>query len=175
MDYEEVFSPVARLETVRLLLALAAHAGWPVFHFNVKSAFLNGNIQEEVYTMQPEGYIIEGNEHLVCKLKKALYGLKQASRAWYGRIDSHFRELGYVRSECEHTLYRKELENGERLLLSVYVDDIIYTSSSEVLINQFKAEMMTTFDMSDLGELNYFLGLEVIQRSDGILSGKRDT
>lgn len=76
MDYEEVFSLVARLEMVRLLLALAAHAGWLVFHFDVKSAFLNGNIQEKVYVMQPEGYVTEGNEHLVCRLKKALYGLK---------------------------------------------------------------------------------------------------
>lgn len=81
IDYDEIFSPVARLETIRVVLALAAHAGWNVFHFDVKSAFLNGDIQEEVFVAQPERYIIEGEEHRVYKLKKALYGLKQALRA----------------------------------------------------------------------------------------------
>lgn len=90
VDYKEVFSPIARLETVRLVLALAAHAGWPVFHFDVQSAFLNGDIQEEVFVMQPEGHTVEGSEELVYRLRKALYGLKQAPHAWYSRIDHHF-------------------------------------------------------------------------------------
>lgn len=106
--------------------------------------------------MQPEGYTIKGSEDLVYSLKKALYGLKLAPRAWYNRIDKHFREHGFVMSECEHTLYRKVLNNGESLLLSVYIVDIIYTSSSSVLIEQFKSEMMKTFEMSDLGKLNFF-------------------
>lgn len=118
--------------------------------------------------MQPEGYTIEGSEDLVYSLRKALYGLKQVPRAWYSSIDQHFREQCFIRSEYEHTLYRKEQANGESLLLSQYVDDIIYTRSSIALINQFKTQMMENFEMSDLGELNYFLGLEVKQESDGI-------
>lgn len=88
--------------------------------------------------MYPEGYTIEERENLVYRLKKALYDLKQYPRAWYSRIDQHFREQGFIRSESEHTLYRKEHINGESLLLSLYVDDIIYTSSSDALIDQFK-------------------------------------
>jgi len=168
VDYEAIFSPVARLETVRFLLAIAVHNGWPVHHFDVKSTFLNGNIQEEVFVVQPEGYIVTRKVDNVYKLKKALYGLKQSPRAWYSRLDSHFREKNFIRSQCEHTLYRKCLNNGDRLLLSVYVDDIVYTSSSGDLIHQFKAEMKRTFDMSDLGELSFFLGLKVKQLTDGI-------
>lgn len=102
-----------------------------------------------------------GEEHLVCKLRKALYGLKQAPRAWYSRIDHHLKELGYIKSDSEHTLYRKEGKDDEVLLIILYVDDIVYTSSSSTLLEQFKLDMMNTFNMSDMGLMSYFLGLEV--------------
>lgn len=101
-----MFSPVARLETVRLILALAAHSGWEMFHFDVKSSFLNGEIHKEVFVSHPEGYEIEGEEYMVYKLKKALYGLKEPPKAWYFKIDQHFKKSGFSRSESEHPLYR---------------------------------------------------------------------
>jgi hypothetical protein len=162
IDFEETFSPVVRFETVRLVLALAAQLQWPIYQFDVKSAFLNGDLHEEVYVTQPEGFIKEGNETKVYKLKKALYGLKQAPRAWYSKIDGYFQEKGYMRSENEPTLYVKK-EGNDFIIVCLYVDDIIYTSSSTYLVDEFKTQMMNEFEMSDMGLLHYFLGLEVYQ------------
>ena len=167
IDYFETYSPVARIETVRLLLAIAAQMKWQVFQFDVKSAFLNGPLVEDVYVEQPPGFVREGQEDKVYKLKKALYGLKQAPRAWYCRLDSYLQHHQFHRSESEPTLYVK-MDGKDVLLVCVYVDDIIYTSSSISLIEDFKKKMMTEFDMTDLGLLHYFLGLQVKQSCDGI-------
>jgi len=159
---------VARFETVRIFLALAAQFKWPVFQFDVKSAFLNGELNEEVFVMQPEGFVISGEENKVYKLKKALYGLKQAPRAWYKKIDDFFAESGFERSANEPTLYFKRQGESDFLVVCLYVDDIIYMGSSESLILEFKSCMMKTFEMTDLGLLHYFLGLEVKQAAYGI-------
>ena len=168
IDYEETFSPVARFETVRVILALAAQMQWTIFQFDVKSAYLNGELKEDVYVQQPEYFEIAGAEHKVYKLEKALYGLKQAPRAWYSKIDEFFRENGFERSPNEPTLYVKRQGTEGIMLVSLYVDDMIYTGSSVQLINEFKEAMMKMFEMSDLGKLSYFLGLEVQQGEDGI-------
>ena len=107
IDYEETFAPVARMETVREVLSIVAQKKWKVYQMDVKSAFLNGVLMEEVYIEQPLGYEKKGQEHKVCKLKKALYGLKQEPRAWYSRIDSYLLENGFEKSEGEPTLYIK--------------------------------------------------------------------
>ena len=159
---------MARFETVRIFLALAAQFKWPVFQFDVKSAFLNGELNEEVFVMQPEGFVISGEENKVYKLKKALYGLKQAPRAWYKKIDDFFAESGFERSANEPTLHFKRQGESDFLVVCLYVDDIIYMGSSESLILEFKSCMMKTFEMTDLGLLHYFLGLEVKQAADGI-------
>lgn len=121
-----------------------------------------------MYVDQPKGYEISGKELMVYRLKKALYGLKQVSRAWYKKIDTHFKQHGYEINETEHTLYRKEDGEGNCITISLYVDDMVYTSGSQVLIEQFKKEMLSTFDMSNLGEIKFFLGLEIYQSSEGI-------
>lgn len=172
IDYEETFSPVARFETVRAVLALAAHLHLPVFQFDVKSAFLNGNLEEEVYVSQPEGFVVSGKEDKVYRLRKALYGLKQAPRAWYSKIDMFFQENGFQRSENEPTLYVKKQGNNEFLVVCLYVDDMIYMGSSE-LVNDFKSSMMKNFEMTDLGLLQYFLGIEVIQGEEGIFASQK--
>ena len=124
MDYDEVFAPVARLETVRILLALAAQGEWEVHHMDVKSAFLNGDLQEEVYVMQPPGFVDPKSPTKVFRLKKALYGLKQAPRAWNFRLDQELCKLGFIRSAEEHAVYRRG--TGRPLLLvGEYVDDLI--------------------------------------------------
>ncbi|CAA6661430.1 unnamed protein product [Spirodela intermedia] len=107
IDYDEVFAPVARLDTVRLLIALAAHEGWKVHHMDVKSAFLNGDLKEEVYVEQPAGFISTGNEHKVFKLKKALYGLHQAPRAWNAKLDETLLLFRFRKSPSEHAIYTR--------------------------------------------------------------------
>lgn len=162
IDYDEVFAPVTRLETVRLLLALAAKNAWEVHHLDVKSAFLNGELQEEVYVVQPEGFLKRGQEYKVYKLIKALYGLRQAPRAWYARLSRCLEELGFIRCPYEHAVYTRR-EGKEVLVVAVYVDDLLITGTNVDNINKFKVEMNNVFDMSDLGKLSYYLGMEVCQ------------
>jgi hypothetical protein len=167
VDYDEVFAPVARLESVRLLLALAARTGWSVHHMDVKSAFLNGELEEDVYVMQPPGFVISGESSKVLKLDKALYGLKQAPRAWNIKLDKCLSSLNFSKCPSEAGVYARGTATS-RLIVGVYVDDLIITGSDEDEIKRFKAEMKKLFEMSDLGLLNYYLGIEVYQHKDGI-------
>lgn len=167
VDFEEVFAPVTRLETVRLLLALAAKNQWEVHHLDVKSAFLNGQLYEEVYVNQPEGYVQKGAEKKVYRLFKALYGLRQAPRAWYTQLNKSLEKLGFIKCPLEHAVYTKR-EGEESLIVGVYVDDLIITGTNVSNIVKFKAEMSREFDMSDLGRLSYYLGIEVEQGKDYI-------
>ena len=162
IDYDEVFAPVARLDTVRLLLALSAKEGWEVHHLDVKSAFLNGELQEEVYVTQPEGFVKEGEEHKVYRLIKALYGLRQAPRAWNARLDKCLKELGFKRCLHEQAVYTKS-DKGNTLIVGVYVDDLLVTGSSKCEIEEFKKQMNKQFEMSNLGLLSFYLGIEVRQ------------
>jgi hypothetical protein len=167
VDFDEVFAPVARLESVRLLLACAAAEGWKVHHMDVKSAFLNGELLEDVYVEQPPGFVKKGEEHKVLHLIKALYGLRQAPRAWYSKLDSSLLKLGFTRSTSEHAVYLRG--HGERrLIVGVYVDDLVITGGNQQDIYKFKQEMKSTFQMSDLGLSKYYLGLEVMQSKEGI-------
>lgn len=168
IDYFEVFAPVARMDTVRMIVALAAQNQWKIHQMDVKSAFLNGLLDEEVYVDQPVGYVQPGCEDKVLKLKKALYGLKQAPRAWYTRIDSYFQETGFIQCPNEPTLYVKANSHGDFLLVCLYVDDLIFTGNNSNMFEEFKEAMSSKFEMTDLGLMHYFLGLEVMQVSDGI-------
>eukprot|EP00253_Pinus_taeda_P009234 PITA_09234 len=134
---------------------------------DVKSAFLNGVLKEEVYVEQPPGYEVEGQEHKICKLKKALYGVKQAPRAWYSRIYAYLIENGFDKCDGEPTLYIKE-NDGKILIIVLYVDDLIFISNDASLIDDFKAVMKNEFEMTDLGFLRYFLGIEVDQSENGV-------
>jgi hypothetical protein len=167
VDYEEVFAPVARLDTVRVLLALAANQGWKVHHLDVKSAFLHGELEEEVYVSQPEGYVVKGKEQCVLKLSKALYGLKQAPRAWNVRLDKSLRKLNFRRCMSEQAVYTRG-HGKNAVLLGVYVDDLIITGGNPESIKLFKQQMMSEFEMTDLGLLSYYLGIEVDKKEDHI-------
>ena len=162
IDVDELYAPVTRLETVRLLLALSAKYNWEVHHLDVKTAFLNGEISEEVYVEQPEGFIKKGQEHLVYKLVKALYGLRQAPRAWYSKLNSCLEKFSFERCPYEHAVYTKK-EGDNVLIVAVYVDDLLITGSDVEAVKKFKKQMSDTFDMSDLGKLSYYLGIEVVQ------------
>ncbi|XP_047320336.1 uncharacterized mitochondrial protein AtMg00810-like [Impatiens glandulifera] len=167
VDYHETFAPVARHETIKMLIALVAHKGWKLYQLDVKSAFLNGVLKEEVYVVQPQGFNVEGEEEKVYKLKKALYGLKQAPHAWYGNIDEYFSKRGFFRIPREPTLYIKHGESG-MLIVSLYVDDLIFTRNDENMINEFKTDMVKKYEMNDLGLLHYFLGIEIDQNDGGV-------
>ena len=145
---------------MRTFLALAAHLSWPVYQFDVKSAFLNGDLHEEVFVAQLEGFLVKGHEEKMYKLRKALYGLKQAPRAWYSKINYYFLQNEFKRSNNEPTLYLKKEGEHNILMVCLYVDDIIYMGSSNSLVTEFKKCMMNKFEMLDLGLLHYFLGLE---------------
>ncbi|PWA38442.1 gag-pol polyprotein [Artemisia annua] len=162
IDFDEVFAPVARIETVRLILALAAYHGWQVHHLDVKSAFLHGELKEEVYVTQPEGFIQQGNLGKVYKLTKALYGLRQAPRAWNVKLDQTLKSLDFKKCNLEQAVYTKRSETST-LIVGVYVDDLIITGTPKKEIDLFKSQMEDKFEMSDLGLLAYYLGIEVTQ------------
>jgi len=167
VDYSDTFALVARMDTIRFLFAVAAHRNWKVFQLDVKSAFLNGILQEEIYVEQPTGFVTQGKEDKVCLLKKALYGLKQAPRAWYGRIDDYLIGSGFQKSLSEATLYVKRI-NDDILIISLYVDDLLVTGSNTVQVAEFKLNMMQVFEMTDLGLMSVFLGMEIMQNREEI-------
>ena len=137
---------------------------------DVKIAFLNGNLKEQVFIEQPEGYVTKGEERKVCKLKKALYGLKQAPRAWYSRIEGYFTSRGFKKCIYEHTLFIK-ISKDVRIIICLYVDDLIIAIDSLTMLNHFKESMKTEFEMTDMGIMHYFLGMEVsFKNGDIVLS-----
>ena len=138
IDYTEVYAPVARLDTIRLIIALAAQEGCSIFQLDVKSAFLHGELSKEVFVQQPQGYEKKGEEHKIYKLNKALYGLKQALRAWYSKIEAYFIHEGFKKCYCEHTLFTKLKEEGKLLIVSLYVDDLIFTGNDMNMCEEFK-------------------------------------
>ena len=151
------------METIRVVLAIAAQLKLQVFQLDVKSAFLNGELEEEVYVEQPQGYIIEGQENKVFRLRKALYGLKQAPRAWNSKIDGYLLSNGFLKSPSEPSLYIKTQRPQDFLILCLYVDDLIYTGTNPKMIEEFKKAMMSEYEMTDLGLMKYFLGIQVKQ------------
>jgi hypothetical protein len=167
IDFEETFSPVARMEAIRFLLAYACSKNVKVYQMDVKSSFLNGELEEEVYIEQPEGFQLSENTDYVCKLKKALYGLKQAPRAWYSRLDKYLQQAGFRKGSADNNLYIK-VSQGNILLIEVYVDDIIFGSDDDRLSQKFAKDMQNEFEMSLLGELSFFLGLQIRQSNQGI-------
>ncbi|GLT87811.1 hypothetical protein SLE2022_058710 [Rubroshorea leprosula] len=170
IDYQEVFAPVARMDTIRLVIALAAQNSWSIYQLDVKSAFFHGNLQEQVFIDQPPGYVKSGFEHKVYRLKKALYGLKQAPRAWYSRIDAYFLKEGFQKYPYEYTLYIKFGDGGKLIIVCLYVDDLIYTGNDFGMLEKFKQSMKLEFEMTDLGLLHYFLvdkGVKLVKDPEG--------
>ncbi|GJY30807.1 retrovirus-related pol polyprotein from transposon TNT 1-94 [Tanacetum coccineum] len=160
IDYEEVFAPVARIEAIRLFLAYASFMGFLVYQMDVKSAFLYGTIKEEVYVTQPPGFKDPDHPDKVYKVVKALYGLHQAPRAWYETLANYLLGNGFKRGKIDQTLFIKK-QKGDILLVQVYVDDIIFGSTNKELCTGFEKLMKDKFQMSSMGELTFFLGLQV--------------
>ncbi|GJZ15832.1 putative ribonuclease H-like domain-containing protein [Tanacetum coccineum] len=167
IDYDEVFAPVARLEAIRIFLAYASYMGFIVYQMDVKSAFLYGKIDEEVYVSQPPGFQDPKSPQKVYKVVKALYGLHQAPRAWYATLSTFLLKNGYRRGTIDKTLFLKK-DKHDIILVQVYVDDIIFGSTKKSWCNEFEALMKSKFQMSSMGELTFFLGLQVKQKPNGI-------
>ncbi|KAL5762227.1 hypothetical protein ACOSP7_018491 [Xanthoceras sorbifolium] len=164
IDYEETFAPVARLTSVRSLLAVAAVRRWNLFQMDVKNAFLNGDLTEEVYMKPPPGYDSPPNK--VCRLRRALYGLKQAPRAWFAKFSTTIQQFGFLSSAYDSALFIRKTDHGCIFLL-LYVDDMIITGDDVTGISDLKDFLRQHFEMKDLGHLSFFLGLEVSSDSNG--------
>ncbi|GJV03052.1 retrovirus-related pol polyprotein from transposon TNT 1-94 [Tanacetum coccineum] len=167
IDFEESFAPVSRLKAVRMFIAYAAHKNITIFQMDVKTAFLNGPLKEEVYVSQPEGFIDPEFPDHVYRWKKALYGLKQAHHAWYDKLSSFLIEHGFTKGIIDPTLFTR-CHGGDILLVQVYVDDIIFGSTNLDFSKRFANLMKNNFEMSMMGELKFFLGLQVHQSPHGI-------
>jgi hypothetical protein len=159
LDFGETYAPVARLESIRILLAYATHHGFKLYQMDVKSAFLNGPIKEEVYVEQPPGFE-------VYKLSKALYGLKQAPRAWYECLRDFLITNGFKVGKADPTLFTKTIAK-DLFVCQIYVDDIIFGSTNKSTCEEFSRIKIQKIEMSMMGELKYFLGFQVKQLQEG--------
>jgi hypothetical protein len=159
VDYDENFSLVARYTSILSIISLAASMGWKLHHMDVKTTFLNGEIEEEVYIEHPEGFFVHTEISHVCRLKKYLYGLKQAPRDWYEKMDGFLMILGFNKSFVDPNLYY-HIDGNECLILVLYVDDLFLIGSERIIV-ECKKELIAKFELKDLGLMHYFLGLEV--------------
>ncbi|GKA54684.1 putative ribonuclease H-like domain-containing protein [Tanacetum coccineum] len=167
IDYDEVFAPVARIEAIRLFLAYASFKDFVVYQMDVKSAFLYGKIEEEVYVCQPLGFEDPDFSDRVYKVEKALYGLHQAPRAWYETLSTYLLDNGFQRGKIDKTLFIRR-DKDDILLVQVYVDDIIFGFTKKSLCTEFEKMMHKKFQMSSMGKITFFLGLQVKQKEDWI-------
>ncbi|KAI3692966.1 hypothetical protein L6452_32791 [Arctium lappa] len=166
IDYHETFAPVARLEAIRIFLAYAAHKGFKVYQMDVKSAFLNGKLNEEVYVQQPPGFESAEFPNYVYDLDKALYGLIQAPRVGYATLSIFLINNRFEKGSIDTTLFIKRYKN-EMVLVQLCVDDIIFGSTNQKYCDKLSELMKSEFEMSLMGELTFFLVLQVTQTSDG--------
>jgi hypothetical protein len=166
LNFDETFAPVARLESIRILLAYATHHDFKLYQMNIKSTFLNRPIKEEVYVEQPSGFKDEEYLNHVYILHKALYGLKQAPRVWYECLRDFLIENGFRIGKVNSTLFTRKM--GKNLFVcQIYVDDIFFVSTNASFCEEFSKIMTDRFEMSMMGELNYFLGFQIKQLKDG--------
>ncbi|CAH9127437.1 unnamed protein product, partial [Cuscuta epithymum] len=162
VDYNEIFSPVVKMTTIRLILGIVADENLHLEQLDVKTAFLHGNLEEDIYMAQPIGFSVSGKEKLVCKLKKSLYGLKQAPRQWYLKFDSFMQRNGYTRCKMDHCCYLKKFKSSYIILL-LYVDDMLVAGSNMQEINELKKKLSEEFEMKDLGEARQILGMSIVR------------
>ena len=160
VDFDETFSPVAMLKSIRILLAIAAYYDYEIWQMDVRTAFLNGFIEETIYMQQPVGYVTSGDSHKVCKLHRSIYGLKQASRSWNIRFDDAVKSFGFIKNIDEPCVYRKKNNNAITFLV-LYVDDILLIGNDVGMLSEAKLWLSNVFSMKDMGEATFILGIRV--------------
>jgi hypothetical protein len=159
IDFGEIFSPVVKMSSIRVILSLAASLSLEIDQFDVKTAFLHGNLEEEIYMEQPDGFKAKGKESLVCRLKKSLYGLKQAPRQWYKKFESFMINHGYNKTTADHCVFVKKFTDGDFIILLLYVTDMLIVRHAIGKINSLKKELNRSFAMKDLGSTKQILGM----------------
>ena len=168
IDYFDTYSPVTRLTTIRILIAMALIHKLIVHQMDVKTAFLNGDLDEEIYMDQPEGFVVQGQESKVCKLRKSLYGLKQAPKQWHEKFDNTLTSNGFVVNESDRCVYSKfSYDSG--VIICLYVDDMLILGIDMNVVKNTKDLLSLNFDMKDLGEVDVVLGIKIIRNSEGII------
>ena len=169
IDYKDTFSPVSKKDSLRIIMALLPHFDLELHQMDVKTAFLNGNLDEDIYMEQPEGFPKKGNGHLVFKLKKSIYGLKQASRQWYIKFNNIITSFRFKENIVDQCIYLK-VSGSKFIFLILYVDDILHASSDLGLLCETKEYLSKNFHMVDMGEANFVIGIEIFRdRSRGVL------
>ena len=164
IDYAEIFSPVIKMKTIRMMLALAVQKNWEIEQMDVKTVFLNGRLEETIYMTQPEGFKVEPKgEELVCLLKRSLYGLKQSPRQWYKRFDSVVTKAGYTRSRFDTCLYYIDLGTPSQTFLLIYVDDMLIMGNDLNKISKLKEVLNGEFEMKDMGAARKILGIDILR------------
>jgi hypothetical protein len=161
INYNEIFSPVSSQDSFRIIMTLVTHYDLELHQIDVKTTFLNGDLYKNVYMAQPNGFVVEGKENLGCHLTKSIYELKQPSRQWYLKFDETIRKFGFKKNEEDNYIYAK-FKNGKKFLV-LYVDDILLVSRDVHLLLKIKVFLSSYFDMNDLGEASYVLGVEIHQ------------
>jgi hypothetical protein len=162
IDYQEVFAPVVKLTSIRVILSIGAALKLVIHQMDVKSAFLHGDLNEEIYMTVPEG--IDNDDDFICRLLRSLYGLKQAPRMWNKRLDEFLIKEGFTRLEADHSVYVSRT-NASLIILSVHVDDLLLLADSDESMSRVKLALSTEFEMTDCGPVHYYLGIQV-QRND---------
>ena len=169
IDYKETFSLVSKKDSLHIILALVAHLDLELQQMDVKTIFLNSDLEDEVYMKQPEGFSFREGEHLVCKLKKSIYGLKQASRQWYYKFHGVSTSFGFVENPMDQCIYQK-VSGSKTCFLVLYVDDILLATNDKGMMHGVKQLLSKNFDMKDMGDASYFIGIKIHRdRSSGIL------
>ncbi|CAL1406718.1 unnamed protein product [Linum trigynum] len=163
IDFDEIFSPVVKMTSIRTVLGLAARLNLEVEQMDVKTAFLHGDLEEEIYMEQPEGFKKEKKEDYVCRLRKSLYGLKQTPRQWYKKFESVMGEQGYMKTTSDHCVFVKKFPDGDFIILLLYVDDMLIAGQNVSKINDLKKELSKSFAMKDLGPAKQILGVRIIR------------
>ena len=164
IDYTEIFSPVVKMKTIRMMIALAVQRDWEIEQMDVKTTFLNGDLDETIYMTQPDGFKVESEEgELVCLLKKSLYGLKQSPRQWYKKFNAVVTKVGYIRSRYDTCLYYANLNSDSVVFLLIYVDDMLIMSKDMEQISKLKRVLKSEFEMKDLGAARKILGIDILR------------
>ena len=162
IDYEEAFLPVTMLKSIRRLISIVAYYDYKIWQMDVKTVFLNGNLEEELYMMQPKGFIAKNQKHMVCKLKRSIYGLKQASKSWNIRSDQAIKSFGFEQNLDKPCVYKRHRDKVVMFLV-LYVDDILLIGNDVGVMSSVKVWLSSQFDMKDLGEANFILGIKLWQ------------
>ena len=170
IDYEETFSPVAMLKSIWILLSIEAHFNCEIWQMDVKTAFLNGHLEECIYMMQPDGFIEKGQEHMLCKLKRSIYGLKQASRSWNTHFDQAIKSYDFDQCPNESCVYKK-CDGSMVVFLVLYVDDILLMGNDVGVLSSVKVWLSSQFDMKDLEEASHILRIKLLRDRKQIMLG----